>query len=111
MIPAIPLVYLPLFMKLMRGTKRLPEFLDRCDILEDCFKDILILDTSIRVQFENFLIENLFKVQNMTERDFYKFIVNQSVDSAYGDYIKYTFLKLKLIVDLVKFYLFFQQQV
>ena len=47
----------------------------------------------------------------MTEHDFYKFIVNQSVDSAYGDYIKYIFLKLKLIVDSVKFYLFFQQQV
>ena len=98
-------------MELMKGTKLLLEFLDRCDILEHCFKDILILDTSIRVQFENFLIENLFRVQNMTERDFYKFIVNQSVDSAYGDYIKYIFLKLKLIVDSVKFYLFFQQQV
>ena len=107
MIPVIPLVYLPLIMELMKGTKLLLEFLDRCDILEDCFKDIL----SIRVQFENFLIENLFRVQNMTERDFYKFIVNQSVDSAYGDYIKYIFLKLKLIVDSVKFYLFFQQQV
>ena len=89
----------------------MPDFLARCDVLEDCFRDILKPNISIRIQFENFLIENFFKVHQMTEREFHKFIVKQSVNSAYGDFIKYIPLYLKLIVGFAKFYLFSQQQV
>ena len=48
----------------------------------------------------------------MTEGEFHKFIVKQSVNSAYRDFIKYIslYLRLKLIIDFVKFYMFFQQQ-
>ena len=106
------LVYSPLYLfRLTVGTKPLPEFLARCDVLEDAFKDILTPGANIRVQLENFLIDNLSKVQHMTEREFHRFIINQSIDSAYGDYIKYIFLASELIVDFVKFYLFFQVQV
>jgi len=49
-------------------------------------------NASIRAQFEDFLIDNLDKVRNMTEREFHRFIVKQSVDGPYGDYIKYYFL-------------------
>jgi hypothetical protein len=93
MILVILLVLLFIYdLKLIIGAKLLPEFLDHCDFLEDCFKDILTPDASIRVQFENFLIENFSRVQHMTEREFHKFVVKLSIDSAYGDYIKYILL-------------------
>ena len=87
----IHLVYLIIFFLLIKGTKLLPEFLARCDILENSFKNIFTSEISLQVQFENFLIDNISKVQHMTEREFYRFIINQSIDSAYGDYIKYLF--------------------
>jgi hypothetical protein len=77
----------------MKEAKLLPEFLTRCDILEQSFKDFLIPGNArIREQFEDFLIDNLERVRNMTEREFYSFIIKQSVDGPYGDYIKYILL-------------------
>lgn len=78
--------------KLMEEAKLLPEFLARCDVLEKAFKDLLILDnTTLQAQFEDFLIDNLGRVRNMTEREFHQFIVKQSTDGPYGEYIKYIF--------------------
>jgi hypothetical protein len=77
----------------MKEAILLPEFLAKCDVLEQSFKDILTPgNASIQAQFEDFLIENLDRVRNMTEREFHRFIVKQSVDGPYGDYIKYILL-------------------
>ena len=93
MIPvAFPVCPLRLY-KLIKEAKLLLRFLVKCDVLEQSFKDLLTPgNASIRAQFEDFLIDNLDKVRNMTEREFHRFIVKQSVDGPYGDYIKYYFL-------------------
>lgn len=78
---------------LIAESKLVPEFLERCDTLERQFDALLTPSrTSLRCQFEDFLIENLYNVQHMTERQFLAFIVKQSTDGPYGDYVKHAYL-------------------
>ena len=65
-----------------------PEFLQNCDILEKQFKDLLFFN-SIKLQFEDFLLVNFNLVKHISERQFHQYIIKQSLDGPYGDFVRY----------------------
>ena len=72
-----------------------PEFLNHCDILEKKFRSILLSpgEDSIRVQFQNWLLQHIRQWQGKSEREFMKHMLQQSQDNiSYGGFIRYSSL-------------------
>ena len=68
--------------------KLIPEFLNKCHILENTFSSRLP-SNSIKVQFEDFLYGKLGVIRRVSEKEFIKFIINNDANRlSYGDFVK-----------------------
>jgi len=69
-------------------TQMMSEYLKHCDVLEAQFGRLLLSETSLKSQFQDFLRENYMYLKDKNESQFMNFIINQKFDGVYDDFIQ-----------------------
>jgi len=62
-----------------------PDFMDRCNVLQMQYHDLL--EEDFRPQFEMFLANNQDIVRHMNERDFLKYMLRQTAEGPYQEFV------------------------
>jgi hypothetical protein len=66
------------------------EFLKKCTVLEKTFKELISpIDNTVKLQFEDFIMQHWNVVKHMNESQFVNFVVNEKMNGPFQDLVKY----------------------
>ena len=63
-----------------------PDFMDQCNVLQMQYHDLL--EEDFHPQFEMFLANNQDIVRHMNERDFLKYMLRQTAEGPYQEFVR-----------------------